>query len=316
MELVKDGKLLGRTGMSWAKILGFYAVYYTFLACLIYFTVTYYADNLPNQPGGVPPTIQSRTDQPGAAVYPFQVISDQVDGDGALVLSTDINEEHSAEYIAGMDKFKAQYENNEDNSLCVNKGDVLVQTCKVPNAKVLSTAGNSIENSIKEKKPIFTLTVNKVYDWEPITTEAAEFTANDEKFFKNSIQAKCFECLADGTPVDDSKFNLSLKGEKCIKPNYYPYKGHDKNPEDTRIPYNKPFLIGQIDAADGIDINDAWKLEKDQVTKYFRCELFADNIERPLVGEHFYGAPAETKSWSNDLTKLGLGFVQFGLIYE
>merc|ERR1711997_250844 len=68
----KTGLVLGRDGRSWAKILAFYAVYYTFLGFLFYgFTITWYLGSNTTPVGGAPIVRNSRLDQPGAAVHPF-----------------------------------------------------------------------------------------------------------------------------------------------------------------------------------------------------------------------------------------------------
>ena len=82
-----QGTFLGRTTASWAKIMGFYVFYYTFLAGLIYFSVTNYADKLV-QPGTKnSPKIVTRVDMPGSSVEPFNTIDSAIDGDGMIKLS-------------------------------------------------------------------------------------------------------------------------------------------------------------------------------------------------------------------------------------
>ena len=49
--------------------------------------------------------------------------------------------------------------------------------------------------------------------------------------------------------------------------------------------------------------------------QFFRCNVLADNIGHPLTGDDFNHASAETKAWSNDLKKIDVGFIQFGLTY-
>merc|ERR1711953_982407 len=69
----KEGTVLGRDAKSWAKILSFYAVYYTFLGILFYgFTISYYMGTYTNPVGDKPSVKNSRLDQPGAAVHPFK----------------------------------------------------------------------------------------------------------------------------------------------------------------------------------------------------------------------------------------------------
>jgi hypothetical protein len=308
MELVKDGKLLGRDGSSWAKILGFYAVYYTFLACLIYFTVTQYSESM-IQPGGVAPKIVTRVDMPGAAAYPFTALGSSVDGDGSCMsLGTDVNKRKAFDYVKGMNMFLESYKENADVAQeCLNESDVLSKTCQITNFVNMQDNKLLIENSIKAKEPIFTFAVNKIYNWKPINNQGQEGV---EPFVKNSIQAKCFEVSVDGVAVKESQFKVELqeiegqKYQNYLDPNFFPYLSNDKKSADQAVPYNKGFFVGQIKP----DTPDAWNLGTDQngnkeVFKYFQCRLYAQNIEIPELG-------AEATNTE------GMGYVQFALNYE
>jgi len=309
MELVKDGKLLGRTGASWAKILGFYAVYYTFLACLIYFSVTRYADNLQQPAPGVLPKIVTRTDMPGATAYPFTLISAADDGDGSCMsLGTNVNSGKARVYATAMNKFLESYSENAAGAVdCTNLEDVKSKTCRVMNAAKLIADDTIIERSLEAKKPIFTFSVNKKINWTPITTKGQP---DIDGFVKNSVQAKCFEVSVDGVAVEDSKFKVELSQiegktyDNYLSPNFFPYQANDKGSEESKIPYNKPIFVGQILPQS----EDAWTLGKDQngndeIFKFFQCKLYADNIEIPNIG-------AETTNTE------GMGYVQFALNYQ
>jgi len=315
MEFYADGKVLGRNAASWARITGFYFIYYSLLGGLIYFTVNKYAENL-DQPGGKTQKIITRLDQPGSAVYPFQAIASKFDVDGELHLSSkSMTSDANSQYIDRMTEFIESYTNNGGSAVnCHGNDKVLESTCRVPNAKFYAEQVNLV-NAIKNKEPIVTVTMNKNYNWIPHNVNG--LPDYSQKFVKDSIQMKCFESGSDGRPVVDSKFKIELLGlEKAIYPSYFPYTANDKHANEAdQIAYNKPFLIAQIKAADDVDINEAWKLETDQKMKYFRCEMIADNVQRPLVGDDFYGATSAVKAWSNDLEKLGLGYVQFAFSY-
>jgi len=323
MQLVENGKFLGRTTQSWAKILGFYAVYYTFLACLIYFTVTQYSDSLVQPGKDVSSYINTRHDQPGAGVYPFN--SFVKDGDDSVIqLSTSEDKNKgknmNADYRTYTEEFLAKYTANSESAVvCENPEDVLTKTCKVANSLTLQQAVTNLEDLVKEQTPIFMFALNKNFKWEPINNNK-KLADNNVPFVKNSVEAECFEATNDGARVENSMFDVELLGEKLIRPNHFPYVANDKGKEGDAVPYNKPFLVGKIGLssaaqAEGKSIKQAWKLADKQTHKIFRCEFSADNVEKPVTGEKFFKAPASTQSWSNDLTKLGMGFTQFGFNY-
>merc|ERR1711981_1252739 len=111
-----NGNFLGRTLQSWAKILGFYAVYYSFLAVLFYaFTVTYYLESrvLSTFPvGGKPAIANPRLDMPGAVVHPFKELMDDGDINRFVMTEKFIQEK----YCIDLDHFflnKEELNNNE-----------------------------------------------------------------------------------------------------------------------------------------------------------------------------------------------------------
>merc|ERR1711934_516545 len=70
----ENGKtlIMDRDGKSWAKILIFYAIYYTFLGLLFWATITLYKGTMiPEIGNGNAPRITTRLGQPGLAVHPF-----------------------------------------------------------------------------------------------------------------------------------------------------------------------------------------------------------------------------------------------------
>jgi len=323
MQFVENGKLLGRTGQSWARILGFYAVYYTFLAALIYFSVTQYADNL-EQPGiNVKSKINSRQDMPGASVFPFNSIKKDGD-DNVIQLSADgkNKENHNELYIAHMKKWLESYQGKSQANaiVCNNAEDVKSSTCKIPNAKVLEKENDVLEESISKQTPIFTVALNKNYNWNPASTKnfLPNQSNNLKPWEKNSVQVDCFEVDNASNKVENSKFNIDLLGDNIIRPKFYPFIGQDKGGPVGNFTYNKPFVVGKISAKEGKAGENAWEVEKDSKIqwKLFRCEFYADNIQRPLTGEALKKAKdAGTQGWSEDLTKLGIGYTQFGFKY-
>ena len=95
----QEKTLLGRTASSWAKILFFYLIYYSFLAILIWLFVTQYASKLPDPTASsaeeqeenkkiIFPKINTRVDQPGSSIFPQSLIPYGYDGENKLILNT------------------------------------------------------------------------------------------------------------------------------------------------------------------------------------------------------------------------------------
>lgn len=306
-----QGTFLGRTRASWFKIGVFYIIYYSFLSALIYFTVTTYANNL-KQPGARAGTINTRLDQPGASIEPLNLIQDSQENQNYLDAEKEDGRENKA-FVEKFQEFEESYITNKTVSVC-RKGDVANKCCKIPNLAKIDT--DAVRQSIKDYSPIFTIQMNKRFGWTPFNKEGQPNYPSP--FVADSIQVTCRESQSDGAEVDKSQFKVENIGiEKAILPKYFPYHAKDKLDEEDPdfVAYNKPFLVFQIKPEDGAK---SWKFKGDvkKQMKYFRCEIFADNIERPLTGTAFYDDASDNeKSWSNDLTKLGVGFVQFGFSY-
>jgi len=309
-----EGKssFLGRDASSWLRIIGFYIVYYSFLAILILFFIQVYESYLP-KPGGNSPKIVTRIDQPGASAMPFHGIESSIDGDNSVLeISTSGNDTNSKLYVTQMKEFLKKY-NNKHTDECIKPEDVTKKTCTVANAQLLTP--KMVAEGIQNHKPIFTISLNKVYDWTPLNRNLDNIDKYSEhmEFKKNSVYFRCYESELNGAEIAKSKFTVKYLGEKGLKSTYFPYKANDKKTGNETVIYQKPFIIGQIVPL-GKNPADAWKLESKQKNKFFRCVVDADNIESPKVGDDFTNHP-EDRGWSNDLTKLRIGYAQFGIKY-
>jgi len=309
------GRFLGRTGASWAKILTFYAVYYTFLAGLIYFTVTIYADSLAARPGQGKPKISTRTDQPGASVFPFQTIDASIDQDGELFLN---DNKAAAAYNKALSDLALQYDAANAGAQDCRRTDITVNKCRVSNAKKLSDLGikgknektnedeYSFQNTIDSKKPLFAITLNKLIGWTPVNTK--NLVPNGKNFVKNSVQFDCFE-FDPKKGRQEGNFNIDFLGDDYLASEFFPYHAKDKlETESSRQAYNKPMVVAQISEARA----GAWAEGSDK--KLFRCHVLAENIDRPLLEEEI--ADESDRSWSTDLTGLKIGYVQFGYSFS
>jgi len=308
----KTGLVLGRDGKSWARILAFYAVYYTFLGFLFYgFTITWYLGSHTTPVGGAPIVRNSRLDQPGAAVHPFTermedgAVNKLVFGNGK---EGTITPQAYCDSLAEFYESKAEL--NEEATDCSILGNAKGSTCQVSTA--LKLADNAdfngrdlnsaiCESYLKESKPMFAIDVNKIVNWTP----SAE-----------GIGFDCYEYdTKSGEKLEEQNFEFVwTSASDRIAAYYYPFAGVSsrqlvKLPIDARtserdsescdtdecsvnVPYNKPFVGGYV------------KGEFNSIAgNMFRCDVINAKINR------FAGLSQEAQA---DLRKLGIGFVEFG----
>merc|ERR1711981_1120851 len=314
-----NGNFLGRTLQSWAKILGFYAVYYSFLAVLFYaFTVTYYLESrvLSTFPvGGKPAIANPRLDMPGAVVHPFKELMDDGDINRFVMTKTFIEEK----YCSQMSMFflnKEELNNNEHSVDCsAEDQSSKTGTCKVStkitgNKDIIKDLGANFDittcNALTiHKKPMFAIDINKIIGWTPnqvgIHFDCYEYDSKTAE--KLAVQAYKFKWLAGSSiPSYYYPFN-GVSSEQLVKlpiDNRGPQLDGVEECETSQClenkPYNKPFVGGIIDGE-----------FKKGTEHYFRCDILSDKINR-----QFEGNDPTTKALNADLRKLGIGFVEFG----
>merc|ERR1739848_352316 len=285
----KTGLVLGRDGKSWAKILAFYAVYYTFLGFLFYgFTITWYQGSRTTPVGGAPIVANSRLDQPGAAVHPFKERMEDgaknklVIGSGKEAISADAYCTTLAEF------YQAKAELNGKGAVDCSSAEFspAVGTCEVSTA--LKLEGNEDANGkpfnsatcvsyMNDNKPMFAIDINKIVNWTP----SAE-----------GIGLDCYEYdAAEGTKLKEQNFEFIWTTESNrIPAYYYPFSGVSsaqlvKLPIDARTkerdsescdtdlcannkPYNKPFVGGYVQGINQTKITD----------NMFRCDVLNSKI--------------------------------------
>jgi len=310
----ENGNLLGRSFKSWAKILGFYAVYYTFLAILFYgFTVTYYLDSrvLTSSPvGGKPAVANARLDMPGAVVHPFKELPD-ARGDVNRITMKDHKDEYCQKLGVFFQAKEALNENAED---CSKEGVTTeTATCKVnleikKSGKTLGV--NECSKLLTKNMPMFSIDINKIIGWSPSNV---------------GIHFDCYEYNEkDGKRLDKQDYAVNWLGQSSIADYYFPYNGvssqqliklpagqkkvgdEANEPCGTEqcsknLPYNKPFVAGFVhkigDVAEGLD-------DKEHM---FRCDILSDKITRQQ-----YGGSEKEETTNAELRGLNLGFVEFG----
>jgi len=331
----EEKTLFGRTAASWAKILIFYFIYYSFLALLIWLSVTTWSNNLP-QPGSgasahdvVLPRINTRVDQPGSSVYPMVDIPDYVDGENVLELSTNVaftkeqalseefdwknevaSEDHGTFwYVRSMLQMAKKYDSGDVH--CETKHSSFNGPCKVANAEQL-TFDNLVSWSTT-KKPVVALALNNKLDWRPKNAKLRRtFNGDDLTFVKDAVYIKCYETNPDGSIVKDSKFEIKpVSGsEAYLGPNYFPYHGRDKSELGMR--WNKPFVLMQFSNDEAWDSVDE---EGNHIGKFdFSCYYDGDNVDSPAKVDQYEETPA-LKGFSEEMMKMNIGYVKFTLAY-
>jgi len=314
----EEGNFLGRDLKSWAKILGFYAVYYSFLAGLFWvFTVTFYMDSqvLANNPVGGRPFIRnSRLDMPGAVVHPFKEMRDERGDTSKMPMTED---SIGSVYCAEMAKFfdaKVELNENEHSVDCATS-TTQEGTCKVD----LAIKNGLMKNkqfdvatcmaTTKAKKPMFAIDLNKIIGWTPNAV---------------GVHFQCYEYDAKtAVKLPEQNFEFKWLSESSLNQQYFPFTGASSAqlillPEDNRgvngdrvepcdsdlceanKPYNKPFVAGIIDGP----------FEKN-TDHMFRCDVLSDRITKQSDSDD-----DDSKAINADLRKLGLGFVEFGYVFK
>jgi len=317
----ENGNFLGRDFKSWAKILGFYAVYYTFLAILFYgFTINYYLDSrvLTAAPvGGKPAVANPRLDMPGAAVHPFREMS-KARGD---VNRIKMNEENKKDYCLKLGAFFEDKTNlnEETKAKDCSQDDFNTETstCKVEVPK--STLCMDL---LKLNQPMFTIDINKIIGWKP----------NDV-----GIHFQCYEYESEsGDKLETQEYTvewLNVSGSS-IPSYYFPYHGVSSKqlirlPSDQQTienggdarepcatdkceqnkPFNKPFVAGYLQRVN-VTSEDSG-LDTNKKGHMFRCDILSDKITRQQ-----YDKKESSMTTNAELRGLQLGFVEFGYIME
>jgi len=302
----EKGNFLGRDLKSWAKILGFYAVYYTFLAILFYgFTMTYYLDSrvlTSNPVGGKPAVANPRLDMPGAVVHPFREMQD-ARGD---VNRIDMKK-HSTEYCQKLEVyFQGKEALNAEAEDCSQEGITTESsTCKV---EVENLMGVKCMDLLKVNKPMFTIDINKIIGWSPnnagIHFDCYEY--NKETGDKLETQEYTVEWLENTSSIAHYYFPYNgVSSEQLIKlpsgqqsiPNGEATEVCDTSKCEENKPFNKPFVAGTFNKP----LNNAEHM--------FRCDILSDKITMQQ-----YDNKESSRTTNAELRGLSLGFVEFGYI--
>lgn len=299
----KEGTVLGRDAKSWFKILLFYAIYYTFLFCLLYaFTFMWYEGTMPKVDQGNKPYTDTRLDQPGAAVHPFKETYEDADRQ-ELTLNSNLKDKMTKQYVDDFVKFIDNHNAtlNKDAVWC---SEETKHSAKQSICKTAEIKREQVENWIKAKTPPVAIDMNKVIGWKPFNQLNTNFPEGARRV-KNAIYFDCYEYdkqKAEQVSKAVTKFEFKVVNPvtgkfspelkyPAITPNYFPFLG-DK---DKQPIYNKPFAT--------LLVKNTGKWDADKFYN-FRCLVLADNIDAPVLGSDH---PRDM-----DLLKLGVGHADFG----
>jgi len=308
----ENENFLGRDFKSWAKILGFYALYYSFLGCLFYgFTISYYLNGkvLEGSPvGGKPAVANARLDMPGAVVHPFKEMSEERGDVNRMTMSEEVMSNYCRK-LGGL--FEATKELNKKSVDC---SQVNVNTtnsvCNVPTELSIQEC----DASMAKNQPMFTIDLNKIIGWAPSEV---------------GIHFQCYEYDSKtAAKLKDQEYEIVWQGASSIASHYFPYNGVSKDqliqlpigqqkkgadqtePCDTdkckkNKPFNKPFVAGVVQKKGGDG-----GLDTDE--HMFRCDILSNKITRQQYLKNNEKAAATDK----ELRGLGLGFVEFGFQFK
>merc|ERR1712150_290898 len=181
------GKVLGRSAKSWIKITIFYVIYYTFLGCLMYFSLGLYKNNLLDN--YEKPKIRTRTDQPGMSAIPANnVHKDKLNKNFAFDPS---KKESYESYVNEIEKFISKYDENVKKQF----------------------SPEVVKSYYEQGKILYFLRINKVIDWLPVGYNSAGEIAqsgyvdenqNPSLLFTNDFQSKgvYFFCNTTSDMID------------------------------------------------------------------------------------------------------------------
>jgi len=204
--------IMDRNGKSWAKILTFYAIYYSFLGLLFWATITLYQGAMIPTPGnGNAPRLSTRLGQPGLAVHPFNGIDPLYKGAESGMVNVklhpaDLNEKVTQNYLSTMNTF-------------LEKSGV---------------SNIDLDQAIVNKQPIIGINLNKVINWQPLSQSGEVFDNTD--FVKNSVTFDCSAVDNNGEPNTAATYDFEfINGKNYMLPDDFPFTGESD--------YQKPYVL-------------------------------------------------------------------------
>jgi len=303
------GTVMGRTGRSWAKILLFYTIYYSFLALIFFCSIWIMkAISKPGEASQGAPTL-SRVEQPGMTVYPHQDNRDDKDGfEYPVCIGANFQEFKGTRYYKGLETFFNNY-NNANISQHVSPDFQYLLNDKWKTV---------VEDLYEKNSTLAILSLNKVLNFkllgrDRLPTEPCEgenvcepafqhkAATAKAKFDGNSLYFNCIPLDDQGDfSLTDNDITIDLANPsepgRIAAVDYdqaKPYDSTNKAPNHRLADYVKPFVAFKIQL--GSDTKDETKIR-------FRCLPIAGNINNS------YQSAETLKKFG----KNGLGMLEFG----
>jgi len=277
----EKGTFMGRDKKSWARILGFYALYYTFLVFLFYGSVQLYkAQVLKIAPlDGAGSMLKSRLDQPGLSVWPHNDWRDDQDN-----LEFDLDEDLE-EYVKISNEFLDQYK------------DATFVTSNLPAAMpyVAELSNVDFRKAAEAGEPIVFLALNRLAGWQPINVNSRPANIKPNSFIKDAVYFDC-KNVRDNVVVNDFSIEPVAGTEAHTEKQFYSF-----NPAVTSGSVSKkPFVAFQVKANQGANF-------KNGENQRFKCVAYADNIQGPAIDDF---------NEQNPQAKNQIGTVTFGFKFD
>merc|ERR1712110_462151 len=278
------GTFMGRDLASWGRILGFYFVYYSFLACLFYGTVMLYQGRLEERfpVAGTGSMLKSRIDQPGASVWPHNDFRDDKD-------NYEFNlSENLEDYIQVSNKFLEGYEDGKTYSTSNLPMDL-------PNFAAVKKV--NLREAAKAGEPIVFVSLNQLVGWQPVNKNTMPENIAADAFIADAVYFECRNINVKDSVVLDHFSMVPVEGTSAhIEKKFYSFDPGMTSPAQSK----KPFVAFQVKGNGDHKLNDG-------ENHLFKCNALADNIQPQPFTEFNDQAPQ---------AKLRIGSVTFGFKME
>ncbi|KAL3098001.1 hypothetical protein niasHT_027546 [Heterodera trifolii] len=266
----QDGTFLGRSAKSWAQIIGFYIVFYIFLAlfwmgCLWTFLNTI-DDFVPRYHGEN--TIIGAN--PGVGYQPWLASNPE----STLIKFYENDTSSYKDYLNAIDTFLEKYHNKENTRFCRDNGtesnSQYVKDGKVSSYKDVKACqfelgflddngcGKKDDYGFNKGQPCVILTVNRLIGWEPEKYKSDADTPSEVRGKFRNGTAIAFSCKGISEADEQNLGPVKYIPDDGIHGRFYPYA--------KMMNYHQPFAVVKFT-----------KLTYNRVV-LVKCSAFANNI--------------------------------------
>jgi len=275
----EDRTCMGRTGLGWIKILGFYLCFYAAIAALWAVCMAVFLQTLdPNAP-----TQQHKysmlKDNPGMGLWPAKNASDST----LIYFSTNVSSTYSY-YTNSLSTLLSGYTNTSTSELFMNcDSGADNANFSVACAFDIGVLGSqcTAENQFgySSCKPCILLRINKIYDWQPASvlfngSNINNNGSNEWQFaqIRNGLKSKYIpnannsyipvSCEGENDGDTDNIRSITFTPEYGFPASYFPY--------ENQLNYMPPAVMAQFDVEPGRAIM-IW------------CKIWVANIQHDLT---------------------------------